>query len=85
MVIVTRGHQFDKDVLEESLKKETKYLGMIGSRTKVKMILEYLKKTGYNPEKVEAVHSPIGLSISAETPQEIAVSIVAEMIQVRRE
>ncbi|NYB27089.1 MAG: XdhC family protein [Methanobacteriaceae archaeon] len=85
VVIVTRGHQFDKDVLEESLKKETKYLGMIGSRTKVKMILEYMKECGYDEEKVDGVHSPIGLSISAETPQEIAVSIVAEMIQVRRE
>lgn len=85
VVIVTRGHQFDKDVLEESLKKETKYLGMIGSRTKVNMILEYMKKSGYDPGKVDAVHSPIGLSISAETPQEIAVSIVGELIQVRRE
>jgi xanthine dehydrogenase accessory factor len=85
VVIVTRGHQNDQSVLEESLKRKTKYVGMIGSRTKVKMILEYLKKTGYDPEKVESVHSPIGLSISAETPQEIAVSIVAELIQVRRE
>lgn len=85
VVIVTRGHQYDKDVLEESLKRETKYRGMIGSKTKVKMILDYMKECGYDEEKVDGVHSPIGLSISAETPQEIAVSIVAELIQVRRE
>nr|WP_319373495.1 XdhC/CoxI family protein [uncultured Methanobacterium sp.] len=84
VVIVTRGHQNDRDVLEESLKRETKYLGMIGSRRKVKMILEHMKECGYPPEKVNNVHSPIGLSIKAETPQEIAVSIVGELITVRR-
>ncbi|WP_321423179.1 XdhC/CoxI family protein [uncultured Methanobacterium sp.] len=84
VVIVTRGHQHDRDVLEESLKRETKYLGMIGSRRKVKMILEHMKECGYPPEKVDKVYSPIGLSIKAETPQEIAVSIVGELITVRR-
>lgn len=85
VVIVTRGHQNDKDVLEESLQKDTKYIGMIGSKTKVGMILDYMKESGYDEEKVDEVHSPIGLSISADTPQEIAVSIVGELIQVRRE
>jgi xanthine dehydrogenase accessory factor len=84
VVIVTRGHQNDRDVLEESLKRETKYLGMIGSRRKVKMIMEHVKKCGYPSEKVDNVYSPIGLSIKAETPQEIAVSIVGELITVRR-
>ena len=84
VVIVTRGHQNDRDVLEESLQRETKYLGMIGSRRKVKMILEHMKECGYPPEKVDNVYSPIGLSIKAETPQEIAVSIVGELITVRR-
>ena len=85
VVIVTRGHQFDRDVLIESLKKDTKYIGMIGSRRKVKMVLEHMKEIGLDPEAVDNVYSPIGLSINAETPQEIAVSIVGELIKVRRE
>lgn len=84
VVIVTRGHQYDRDVLEESLKRKTKYLGMIGSKMKVKMILEQMRKLGYDEEKVDNVYSPIGLSINADTPQEIAVSIAAELIKVRR-
>lgn len=85
IVIVTRGHQYDRDVLKESLKKETRYVGMIGSKRKVKMVLEHMKEIGLDPEAVDKVYSPIGLSISAETPQEIAVSIVAELVKVRRE
>lgn len=84
VVIITRGHQYDRDVLEESLKRKTKYLGMIGSKMKVKMILEQMRKLGYDEEKVDNVYSPIGLSINADTPQEIAVSIAAELIKVRR-
>jgi xanthine dehydrogenase accessory factor len=84
VVIVTRGHQNDRDVLEKSLKMETKYLGMIGSKRKVKMILKNMKERGYDEEKIDSVYSPIGLPIKAETPQEIAVSIVAELIKVRR-
>ena len=85
IVIVTRGHQYDTDVLKDSLKKKARYVGMIGSKRKVKMVLEHMKEIGFNPEAVDKVHSPIGLSISAETPQEIAISIVAELIKVRRE
>ena len=85
IVIVTRGHQFDTDVLKESLKKETKYIGMIGSRGKVKIVLAHMKELGFDPEAVDNVYSPIGLSIKAETPQEIAISIVSELIKVRRE
>lgn len=84
VVIVTRGHLNDRDVLEECLKRETKYLGMIGSKRKVKMILEHMKNCGYDKNKVDKVYSPIGLPIKAETPQEIAVSIVSEMIKVKR-
>lgn len=84
VVIVTRGHQFDRDVLIESLKKDAKYIGMIGSRRKVKMVLEHMKEIGLDPEAVDNVYSPIGLSINAETPQEIAVSIVGELVKVRR-
>ena len=84
VVIVTRGHQYDQDVLEKSLQRETKYLGMIGSKRKVQMILKHMVECGYNKKKVDEVYSPIGLSIKAETPQEIAVSIVSELIKVRR-
>ncbi len=84
VVIVTRGHQFDADVLRESLKRDTKYVGMIGSKRKVKMIFDRMKECGFSDDITSKVYSPIGLSINAETPQEIAVSIVAELIMVKR-
>lgn len=85
VTIVTRGHQFDMDVLKETLKRDTKYVGMIGSCQKVKLVFEYMKKCGFSDDTLSRVHSPIGLPINAETPQEIAVSILAEIITVRRE
>ncbi len=66
------------------MKKPTRYIGMIGSRRKTKMIYDHLKGKGVPEAALEAVHAPIGLSIQAETPQEIAVSIVAELIQIKR-
>lgn len=83
VTIVTRGHQYDADVLEEVLRRKTKYVGMIGSRRKVKIILDHMRKSGFDEETIASVHAPIGLSIHAETPQEIAVSIVAELITIR--
>ncbi len=83
VTIVTRGHQYDAYVLEEALRRRTKYVGMIGSRRKVKIVLDHMRKIGFDEETVAGVHAPIGLSIHAETPQEIAVSIVAELIAVR--
>ncbi len=85
VVIVTRGHQYDVDVLKETLKRKTRYIGMIGSRRKVKMVFDYMKQCGFDDEHISGVHAPIGLSIHAETPEEIAISIVAELIQVRGE
>jgi len=82
VVIVTRGHRYDIEVLKETLKKKTRYVGMIGSRRKVKMILNHMKKLGFDDKTIAQVHSPIGL-FRAETPQEIAVSIVAELVNVR--
>lgn len=84
VVIVTRGHSNDADVLKEVLSKETKYIGMIGSKRKVKMIFDLMKHNGFDEDAISRVHAPIGLSINAETPQEIAVSIVAQLIQARR-
>jgi len=83
VVIVTRGHAHDAAILEETVKRKTRYTGMIGSRRKVKMVLEHLREKGADPEALDKVHSPIGLDIHSETPQEIAISIVAELIQVR--
>lgn len=83
IVIVTRGHQYDAFVLQEVLKHNFKYVGMIGSKRKVKIILENLKQMGFSEELINRVHAPIGLDINAETPQEIAISIVAELIKER--
>lgn len=83
IVIVTRGHMGDYDVLKDALKQKSAYVGMIGSRKKNKMLFDMLREEGYSEADISRVHAPIGLSIQAETPEEIAVSIAAEMIQVR--
>lgn len=83
LVIVTRGHIHDKTVLEQCLRTEARYIGMIGSRRKKALIYERLFQEGFTPSDLNRVHAPIGLSIGAETPEEIAVSIVAELIKVR--
>lgn len=82
-VIVTRGHMHDKTVLAQALRTPAKYIGMIGSRRKRDMIYDALLKEGFTKTDIGRVHAPIGLDIGAETPEEIAVSIVAELIKVR--
>jgi xanthine dehydrogenase accessory factor len=82
-VIVTRGHIHDKTVLTQALRTPAKYVGMIGSRRKRNMIYDALLKEGFTKDDIGRVHAPIGLDIGAETPEEIAVSIVAELIQIR--
>jgi len=83
VIIVTRGHSYDKEVLAQMLQTDAKYIGMIGSRTKREHVYECLLEEGFTPGDLERVYSPIGLPIHAEMPEEIAVSIVAEMIQNR--
>jgi xanthine dehydrogenase accessory factor len=83
IVILTRGHAHDKTVLAEALSTRAGYVGMIGSCRKRDAIYEALAAEGVPRGKLESVHSPIGLSIEAKTPEEIAVSITAEMIRVR--
>jgi len=85
VVIVTRGHSDDKDVLVQMLQTDAKYIGMIGSKSKRNHVYQSLLDEGFTYSDLERIHSPIGLNIFAETPEEIAVSIVAEMIQVRRQ
>ena len=83
IVIVTRGHSHDRDLLFQALQKKWAYVGMIGSRRKKEIIYESLRQAGISEGELQQVHSPIGLDIGADTPEEIAVSIVAELIQVR--
>jgi len=83
-VIMTYGHLNDLECARAALKKPYRYLGMIGSARKTKLILEQLKAEGYNAQQVDAVCAPIGLDIASESPEEIAVSILAEMIAYRR-
>ncbi len=83
IVIVTRGHVHDRTVLEQALRTNAGYIGMIGSKRKRNAIYKALLNQGLGPGDTDRVHSPIGLEIGAETPQEIAVSIIAELIAVR--
>ena len=83
--VVTRGHQWDGECLSEILSGQMPaYLGMIGSRRRVRSLYDALEKEGYSRRVLESIHSPIGLSIQAVTPAEIGVSICAELIAHRR-
>jgi len=85
IVIVTRGHLYDGFVLDQALKTNARYIGMIGSKKKIKTLYQNLMKKGIAKETLERVYAPIGIDINSETPEEIAVSIVAELIKVRGE
>lgn len=82
-VIVTRGHRYDTICLENILHKTYAYVGMMGSRRRVAIVKDQLEESGISREILDAVHTPIGLKIGAETPEEIAVSVMAEIIQVK--
>jgi len=83
LVIVTRGHLYDRIVLEQVLRSGACYIGMIGSRTKKKLTFDEMLKQGFTKEELDRVYAPIGINIGAETPEELAVSIVGELIMVR--
>jgi len=83
LVIMTRGHMFDRTVLAQALHTQARYIGMIGSRKKVAETRQALLDQGFTDEDLARVHAPIGLPIGAETPEEIAVSIAAEIIRVQ--
>ncbi len=85
IVIVTRGHLYDGFVLEQAIKTTARYIGMIGSKKKIRTLYQSLMKEGISKETLSRVHAPIGLDINSETPEEIAVSIAAELIKVRGE
>jgi xanthine dehydrogenase accessory factor len=83
IVIITRGHKYDREILEQSIKTSAGYIGMISSKRKRAAIYDALTAEGVSKERLDFIHSPIGLDIGGETPEEIAVSIVAELIKVR--
>jgi xanthine dehydrogenase accessory factor len=84
VVVATRGHQHDALIVEQLAALPLKYLGMLGSRRKVSLTWQLLRGQGVEQSGLDRVHAPVGLSIGADTPQEIAISVVAEMIAVRR-
>jgi xanthine dehydrogenase accessory factor len=84
VVIVTRGHKQDEQALAQVVGSKAGYVGMIGSKRRVSAVFQHLIEEGISPASLERVHSPIGVDIGAETPEEIAVSIIAEIIGERR-
>lgn len=84
VVVITRGHEHDVDCLLEILKKEAAYVGLIGSRRRVRIVLQVLENEGIPPKRLNSVFTPIGIPIGAESPEEIALSIVSELVCVRR-
>lgn len=84
IVLVTRGHRQDELALRTCLGRGAAYLGMIGSRRRTSAVLEHLRAEGFPEAELDRVRTPIGLDIGAETPEEIAVSIIAEVILLRR-
>jgi len=84
LVIVTRGHKEDMRVLAWAVRTEARYIGMIGSKRKVLSLYRALESDGYKPEEFGRVYAPMGLEIGALSPEEIAVSIAAELVAVRR-
>ncbi len=83
VVIVTRGHELDAEALAAVINSRAAYIGMIGSRRKTKRVYDELAARGIDRKRFERVHAPIGLDIGAETPEEIAISIMAEIISMR--
>jgi xanthine dehydrogenase accessory factor len=83
VIIVTRGHRGDYAVLRDAVQSDCAYVGMIGSRRKNSSLFDMLRQEGVSEERIARVYAPIGESIYAETPEEIAISIAAELIRVR--
>jgi xanthine dehydrogenase accessory factor len=84
IVVATRGHRYDDLALESALRSRARYIGLLGSRRKTLMIYQRLLQEGTPLERLKEVHAPIGLDIGALTPEELAVSIMSEIIMVRR-
>ncbi len=85
LVVVTRGHRCDADVERFALRTPASYIGIVGSKRKTKYVREKLLAEGFTDEELDQVHAPIGIDIGSETPAEIAISIAAQLIQIRGE
>ena len=85
IIVLTRGHLKDEEVLGSVIKSGAAYIGMIGSRKKNSTVFQHLEEQGISAQELKEVHAPIGVDIGAQTPEEIAVSIMAEIIQVRKQ
>lgn len=83
VVVMTLGYRSDELVIRKLIDKEFKYLGVLGSRAKMKILLKELEKEGFPAERLRRIHTPVGLPINSRTPEEIAVSIAAEIIAVK--
>jgi len=83
VVIMTRGHSYDFIVQAQALRRNPRYIGVIGSRAKIALVSKKLREQGFSQKEIDSVYTPIGIDIKADTPAEIAVSIAAELIMVR--
>jgi xanthine dehydrogenase accessory factor len=83
VVVMTLGYKTDEIVIKNLLDKDFKYFGVLGSKAKMATLLKQLRSEGYSPEKLSRIHTPIGLPIHSRTPEEIAISIAAEIISIR--
>jgi xanthine dehydrogenase accessory factor len=79
IVIATRGHKLDASCLREAVKREARYVGLLGSKRKTVLIAKMLRDEGVPEERIRAVHAPIGLDLGGRTPSEIALSVLAEL------
>ncbi|HAB51341.1 MAG TPA: xanthine dehydrogenase, partial [Ignavibacteriales bacterium] len=76
-------YKTDELVLQKVINRNFKYIGLMGSKAKVKEVMSDMKRLGYDEDKIKNIHSPVGIEINSETPEEIAISIAAEIIKIR--
>lgn len=84
VLVVTRGHSHDQTALEQAIQTQAQYVGLVGSRRKIQLIVKNLLEKGHTPDAFDRLYAPIGLEIGSETPEEIAVSVLAELIAIRK-
>lgn len=84
VIAATRGHQHDEVVVEQAIRSPARYIGMLGSERKKLLMWQRLEARGGSRQRLDQIYAPVGLNIGADTPEEIAVSVVAELIRVRR-
>jgi xanthine dehydrogenase accessory factor len=84
VAVVTRGHNEDEECMQAIITTEADYIGLIGSKRRTRIVLDRLRQSGADQERLKRVHAPIGLDIGAVTPEEVALAILAEIVAVRR-